>query len=66
MLGTSGQGEWSLYVNIFTLGILVLGFGIPQAVVHFLANEKIEKNKLWKSALLLSALLSALFFLILI
>ncbi len=66
MLGTSGQGEWSLYVNLFTLGIMLLSFGIPQAVVHFLANGKMKKNKLWKSALVLSALLSVLFFLILI
>lgn len=65
MLGTSGQGEWSLYVNLFTLGIMLLSFGIPQAVVHFLANGKMEKNKLWKSALVLCAILSVCFFLIL-
>lgn len=46
MLGAFGQGELALYTNFMMLSALLLGFGLPAGMVHFIASGKIEKEKI--------------------
>ncbi len=45
MLGATGQGELALYVSFSALMILLLGLGLPSAIVYFLAGNKLAKGK---------------------
>ncbi len=45
MIGPSGQGELGLYTNFMAFLTLLLGMGIPSALVHFIASGKIKKEQ---------------------
>ncbi len=45
MIGPSGQGELGLYTNFLAFLTLLLGMGIPSALVHFIASGKIKKEQ---------------------
>lgn len=46
MLGPEGQGDLALYVSFTAFVTLLIGLGLPSAVVFFLASGKIEKGKI--------------------
>ena len=52
MLGDKGQGEYALYINFILLSTLVIGIGLPAAIVHFIASGKLAKNKLFSFILM--------------
>ncbi len=56
MLGDSGQGELALYVNYILLSALLIGFGLPAGIVHFVASGKLEKQKLFSLIVLILSL----------
>jgi O-antigen/teichoic acid export membrane protein len=47
MLGTSGQGTLSIYINFIMFASILLGLGMPLSIVHFVASKKIDKQKLF-------------------
>lgn len=67
MLGAGGQGDLTLYVSFTAFVTLLLGLGLPSAIVHFVASQKIAKQKiipiLSTVSLLLLLVFSGIFFL---
>lgn len=60
MLGAAGQGEYSLYMNLLTLSILVVGMGIPSGLVHFIASGKLERKQTFSILLTTTLILTLL------
>lgn len=46
MLGSSGYGDWTLYINAYAFGALALSFGLPPAINHYLAAQKLNREDL--------------------
>ncbi len=66
MLGAKGQGDLALYSSFTGFVTLLIGMGLPSALVYFIASKKIEKGKvipLLISATILCLVLFVLFFL---
>lgn len=47
MLGAGGQGSLALYVSFTAFVLLFVGVGLPSAVVHYIASNKILKSKIF-------------------
>jgi O-antigen/teichoic acid export membrane protein len=45
MLGAAGQGELALYTNFVGISTLIFGFGLPPAIVHFIASGKVKLHE---------------------
>mgnify|MGYP000899080319 FL=1 len=45
MLGAKGQGDLALYSSFTGFVTLLIGMGLPSALVYFIASKKIEKGK---------------------
>ena len=65
MLGPEGRGQLAIYTSAVELFALVLGLGLPQALVYFSAKDVNNRSKLLNSALLF-LVLSTIVFLILL
>lgn len=46
MAGASGQGELGIFTGISAFLCLVLGLGLPSALVHFVASDKLQISHL--------------------
>lgn len=51
ILGAEGKGIFAIYTSSIELFALVLGFGIPQAMIFFAAKDTIARNRLLSSSL---------------
>ena len=47
MVGAFGQGQLGLYINFLTLLSLIIGFGIPSALVYYIASNKLRKENVF-------------------
>ncbi len=65
MLGPEVQGEWTLYINAFTFGLIAFGIGLPPAINHYLAANKIDRKFLLGQLFTFSVFVTIMFFLVL-
>lgn len=52
ILGAEGKGIFAIYTSSIELFALILGLGIPQALIFFAARDTIARNRLFYSSLL--------------
>ncbi len=52
ILGAEGKGIFAIYTSSIELFALVLGLGIPQALIFFAAKDTIARNRLFYSSIL--------------
>lgn len=52
ILGAEGKGIFAIYTSSIELFALLLGLGIPQALIFFAAKDTIARNRLFYSSLL--------------
>ncbi len=62
MLGKAGQGDLTLYTIFIAFLILVMGLGLPSAIVYYLAAKKIAKGKIIPLFAILTFLLISVLF----
>ncbi len=46
MLGAKGQGDLALYTSFTAFVTILIGMGLPSAIVYFVASKKMEKGKI--------------------
>jgi O-antigen/teichoic acid export membrane protein len=61
-LGSNGKGSLDLYVTMYSFGVIVVGFGMSQAVANFIASNQLDKNKIISTLILCSFLGAFIFF----
>lgn len=64
ILGAEGKGIFAIYTSSIELFVLILGLGIPQALVFFAAKDEITRSRLYYSAFVYITLSSIVFLLI--
>lgn len=62
ILGAEGKGIFAIYTSSIELFALILGFGIPQALIFFAAKDSIPRNRLLNSSLVYIVVATILFF----
>ena len=62
ILGAEGKGIFAIYTSSIELFALILGFGIPQALIFFAAKDSIARNRLFNSSLVYILVATILFF----
>jgi O-antigen/teichoic acid export membrane protein len=62
ILGAEGKGIFAIYSSSIELFALVLGFGLPHALIFFAAKDSIARNKLFNSSLVYILFATILFF----
>lgn len=65
MCGVHGQGEYALYMSFTAMSVLVFGLGLPTAVTHYIAANKISKKSLLLPLTLLQLFFAFLVFFLL-
>jgi O-antigen/teichoic acid export membrane protein len=64
VLGPEGKGIFAIYTSSVELFALILGFGIPSALLYFAAKDEFSKKRLFVTSILFLMLVSVLFWLI--
>ncbi len=64
ILGAEGKGVFAIYTSSIELFALILGFGIPQAMVFFAAKDTIARDRLFNSSLTYVAVATVVFTLV--
>lgn len=62
ILGAEGKGIFAIYTSSIELFALILGFGIPQALIFFAAKDSIARNRLFNSSIVYILFATILFF----
>lgn len=64
ILGAEGKGVFAIYTSSIELFALIIGLGIPQALIFFAAKDEITRSRLFYSSLLYVTASSLLFLLL--
>lgn len=64
ILGADGKGIFAIYTSSIELFVLILGLGIPQALVFFAAKDEITRSRLYYSSFVYITVSSLVFLLI--
>ncbi len=64
ILGAEGKGLFAIYTSSIELFALVIGLGVPQALIFFAAKDEISRSRLFYSSFLYITISSVLFLLI--
>lgn len=59
MIGSAGQGQLGLYTNFMAFLTLLIGLGIPSALVYYIASGKLKREQVF-SILLIGSLMPLL------
>ncbi len=62
ILGAEGKGIFAIYSSSIELFALILGFGLPHALIFFAAKDSIARNKLFNTSLAYIVFATILFF----
>jgi len=66
MLGAEGRGIFSIYTTSVELLAMLLGLGLPHALIFFAAKDKFDRSRLFTSTLVFLGVSTGVFFVILL